>query len=385
MAYNPNTIGQTTMANSSPVVIASDQSAVTTVLQPQAAFTYNQAGVIAINTDLITIDCSTISAISLQCTSMGTLGSINIYFSNDNVNFTAVNFISSVSAAQVSVINNIGLFSIQALGRYCKLRMGVATTGGTTTLAIQGFYNPQNLPLINQPVTITSGNITAANLAVPGLVIDGPSGALTVTTTTGTIAPTSGNSYTIDIAITAVSGTSPTFDFQVQESADAGVNWYAVYDFPRITATGSYNSPFIPFTGNRVRYVQTVGGTTPSFTRAINRLQMNIDSNPLRQMFDRTVNLTTMGSTTASLNAFQLTKNIMMTINIGAATTAPALQIQGTDDFGASWYNVGTPLTSVASSTVSVTVASITAQLFRAIVTTPGVGVTAGYVMLRAF
>lgn len=78
----------------------------------------------------------------------------------------------------------------------------------------------------------------------------------------------------IDIPVTVVSGTgTPTMTVAVQESADAGTNWYTVYTFPGITATGSYVSPVIPLTGNRVRYVQTISGSSPSFTRAINRLQ----------------------------------------------------------------------------------------------------------------
>jgi hypothetical protein len=43
---------------------------------------------------------------------------------------------------------------------------------------------------------------------------------------------------------------------------------------PTITATGFYVSEVIVMQGNRIRYVQTIGGTgSPSFTRAINRLQ----------------------------------------------------------------------------------------------------------------
>ena len=61
------------------------------------------------------------------------------------------------------------------------------------------------------------------------------------------------------------------------------------------------------------------------------------------------------------------------------------LQIQASDDAGTTWYSVGAPLTAVASSTVSLTVNAVTAQLFRATVSTAGVGVTAGYTLLRAF
>ena len=60
------------------------------------------------------------------------------------------------------------------------------------------------------------------------------------------------------------------------------------------------------------------------------------------------------------------------------ATTAPAVQLQISQDGGATYTNIGSPLTAVASSTVTSTVTNINAQFVRAIVTTAGVGVTAG-------
>ena len=61
----------------------------------------------------------------------------------------------------------------------------------------------------------------------------------------------------------------------MEESDDNGFNWFPVFTFPTILGNGIYRSPKLPLTGNRVRYNQTVGGTTPSFTRIINRVQSN--------------------------------------------------------------------------------------------------------------
>jgi hypothetical protein len=73
-----------------------------------------------------------------------------------------------------------------------------------------------------------------------------------------------------------------------------------------------------------------------------------------------------------------------LVINVGAiTTTAPALQLQGSDDNGATWYAIGTPLTAVASSTVQLTVSPTSSQMTRAIVTTAGVGVTTGYIAIK--
>ena len=73
-----------------------------------------------------------------------------------------------------------------------------------------------------------------------------------------------------------------------------------------------------------------------------------------------------------------------LVVNIGAATTAPVLQMEGSDDLGATWYAIGSPLTAVASSTVQLTVVDINSQLMRARVSTAGSGVTLGYVLLKA-
>ena len=219
---------------------------------------------------------------------------------------------------------------------------------------------------------------------------DVASAALTTTTTTAAFIPTGGKSYEVVIPITAVSGTTPTLDIDIEESDDSGTNWFKVYSFPRATAVGILRSPRIPLTGNRVRYVQTVSGTTPSFTRAVNRLQ-TYDSVPaMRQLIDRSVSLTTLGSTTPSavntaLNV-QPCRNVQLIVNVGAiTTTAPALQLEGSDDNGATWYSIGTPLTAVASSTVQLTVNNVQTALLRARVSTAGVGVTAGYVLLKGF
>lgn len=162
------------------------------------------------------------------------------------------------------------------------------------------------------------------------------------------------------------------------------MNWYRVYDFPRITATGSYMSPTIPMTGNRLRYVQTVGGTTPSFTRAVNRVQSSwTGAERIKQIFDRVVSLTTLNATTGVLYA-EGTSNIQLVINIGTATTPPQLTLQASED-NVNWFDVGTALTAVASSTVQLTVPNFSAKFIRARVSTIGATVVTGYTLLKAF
>lgn len=233
--------------------------------------------------------------------------------------------------------------------------------------------------------TVTSvTSVTAANLAIPGIIADTASTAISATATTATITPTFGNSFIVNFPVTVVTGTSPTLDVDVETSDDTGTNWFKVYSFPRITAVGIYRSPKISFNGNRVRYVQTIGGTSPSFTRSINRLQCSDSVDSIRQLIDRSIVLTTLNSATPSVN-IQNCRNAQLVVNIGAATVAPILQLQGSDDNGLSFYSVGTPLTAVASSTVQATVANVNSQLLRAIVSTAGTTVTAGYVLIKGF
>lgn len=222
------------------------------------------------------------------------------------------------------------------------------------------------------------------NYNAPVPVVDVASLALTASATTGALTPTGGTSYQVVIPVTAIAGTSPTLDVTVEESDDSGTNWFRVYDFPRITATGVYRSPKLPLTGNRLRYVQTVSGAGASFTRAINRNQ-GYDSVPvLRQLIDRSIVLTTANSNTPALNV-QGCRNVQLVLNIGTATTPPSLQLEGSDDNGASWYPIGSPLAAVASSTVQLTASSVQAGLARARVSSAGATVVAGYTLLKGF
>ena len=252
----------------------------------------------------------------------------------------------------------------------------VVLQGGTT--AVTG-----SLTSAGTVSTVTT--VTSANLGIPGTVADVASAAITTTATVAAITPGFGTSYQVNIPVTVVTGTNPTMDVTIEESDDSGTNWFKVFDFPRITAVGMYRSPTLPLTGNRVRYVQTIGGASPSFTRAINRLQSSQPADALRQIIDRSIVLTTLNSATPALTVLESGNRVKLVVNVGAVTTtAPALQLEGTEDGGASWVAIGSPLTAVASSTVSNDFGGAHWQQIRARVSTAGVGVTAGYVLIKA-
>jgi hypothetical protein len=408
-AGTPNALGQTTMSASMPVTIASDQTIVSTTLPDMfvtgaSAQTATVNNILTVTSGVSATDLAGYHSATVQVTSTGTGGTFIFEASNDNTNFQSIPVWNQLiltgtpitSAITAGATQLIYTFPISA--RYIRLRIATTITGGSIQ-AFSRFSQTTWTPAIFQVAQATAANlavtatgtvavsaVTNGNLGFPGQITDVASAAIATTTTTAAFTPTYGTVYQINIPVTAATGTTPTLDVEVQESRDGGTNWIPIYDFPRITAAGSYNSPMLPMTGNRVRYVQTVGGGTPSFTRAINRLQQSFNGAPLtRQIIDRTITLTSLNSTTPVLNAEQETKNIQLIINIGAATGAPTLQIQASDDQGGSWYAVGATLLAVASSTVSLTVNNVTAQQYRAIVTSAGSGVTPGYVLLRAF
>jgi hypothetical protein len=385
--------GSALSASSIPVVIASDNAAVATTTPDsyvigQSAQTALVNNILTTSAGTAATDLSGYHSASVQVVSTGTGGAYTFEGSNDNVNFQAAPVFnqavangavgySPITASAASLI-----YTLPVTFRYLRLRISTAITGGSIQ-AFSRFGQEAWAPAVFTVAQNTAANLlTTATIGTPGPTTDVASAVLNATTTTGAFTPSFGSSYQVTIPVTAISGT-PTLDVEIQESRDA-TNWVAVYDFPRISATGVYYSPVLPLTGPHLRYVQTLGGTT-SFTRSIVRTQDSTSPKFLRQIIDRTVTLTSLNSTTATLQAEQQCTNVQMVINIGAATTGPTLQIQGSDDGGASWYSVGLALLGVANSSVQVTVNNVTSQQYRAIVTIVGNTVTAGYVLLRAF
>lgn len=195
---------------------------------------------------------------------------------------------------------------------------------------------------------------------------------------------TSPSSFFI-VSTSAVSGTNPTLDIMMQESIDGGITWRDSYQFPRITSVTSFQLPIMSNLGSAYRFNYTVGGTSPSFTLSITECRTNlVDVETPKVIYDRTLAINTLNSTSLNL-ANMNTRNIQLVASVGAATTPPTLQLEGTVDNGASWFPIGSPLVTVASSVVQTTVASMNADSYRARVSSAGSGATLNYIQLRAF
>lgn len=122
-------------------------------------FAYSQAGVIAINTVLLTVDCAQFKSLSIQCTSMGTTGVVTPEWSSDpafGTNLTDTIF--TIAGASATTFNAAGGWVTNVKQRYFRLRLSTATTAGTTTINVDGCMVRQQTFLATQPV---SGTVTA--------------------------------------------------------------------------------------------------------------------------------------------------------------------------------------------------------------------------------
>ena len=309
--------------NKLEVGILSDSEQFVAMAVPLAPYNYTFTGVIAINTDLIVLDCLQLRSLFIQCTAMGTSGVVTVQWANDAA-FTApiTATLLSEAGATSTTFNAAVLRVTNVMARYCRLRLTVAASALTTTINVWGAQTAYTPIVTTQPVsgTVTAtANVTgyptaaasADALANPtvtkvdstGLVFNGTSwdrvrGMSTALTTGDTGAKVAtGNGATITnvgnkgvqilVNMGVVSGTTPTAVFKVQGSTDAGTTWYDVpgATTASIVATGQYGITIYPgiattagvaTTGTTAtasmviprtwRMVWTIGGTTPSFT-----------------------------------------------------------------------------------------------------------------------
>jgi hypothetical protein len=274
-------------------------------------------------------------SMSVQVNSTGTAGTYIFEGSNDNNTFSTLYVYQTgsnlgtnmlVSAAITATASSI-IYSFPVTTEYVRLRIASTVTGGSiqafTRMSPQSWVQPT---LTTASVLLgSSQGIGYIGYVVNSLTTDVASGAIATTTTSATITPSNGTSYLIDIPVTAVSGTNPTLSVAVQESPDSGTNWYTVYTFPTITAIGSYTSPMITLTGNRIRYVQTIGGTgSPSFTRAIAR-QVSSQPNyaqPTGTIYtDRSGTTSGTPSTSTQVAAYNQQRRYFIIQNLSATAT----------------------------------------------------------------
>ncbi|HEX8184409.1 MAG TPA: hypothetical protein VF747_06650 [Blastocatellia bacterium] len=74
------------------------------------------------------------------------------------------------------------------------------------------------------------------------------------------------------LSVTAGTGTTPTLDVKAQDSPDGGTTWFDLTGMSFAQVTGSTSSQTVYATRTfspKIRFVATIGGTTPSFTFSV--------------------------------------------------------------------------------------------------------------------
>lgn len=280
------TPGQTTMANSQPVVIASNQSAIQMQgYQPTAnSFT----GVIATGAQASTLATGfNVATVTLR-TFTGTTPSITFKLeaSDDNTNWVTIQGINNstglvgITFTQAAALTagTAGPSIDFTVGAYTNVRINVTAISGTSATAafglgfqsmpyeaspgaiaqgaaanataIAGAGNPQvvafsdgtnvRYPLVNTSGHLNvifpsaqaiSGTVTAnggTSFTTPAVSLTGDTGAKVATGNGATQTNASGKGVIAIINLGTVSGTAPTAVFKLQGSADSGTTWYDI-------------------------------------------------------------------------------------------------------------------------------------------------------------
>ena len=362
--------------------------------------TVTTTNVVALNGDLIaSTDVSAYRDVLLQVTGTWT-ATVQFQYSNDNSNFIN-GFAYNVGAqTYVASFTGNGLFRIPVQGKYLRVRATSFTSGTIAGTAFGEAENRSNIPPTSQAVTISSGTVTTVstvttcstvsavttvnnNLAGQTSAADIASSAIAATANSGTFTQGNYNAAYFVLGVTVVSGTNPTFDAAIQESADGGTNWFDVYHFPRITATGVYTTPIMSFSGNRYRLAQTIGGTTPSFTRSLTTQRVSsVSYEKIRSFFNRTIDPNTLNSTTSSFYVEGLSSlQFVASMNAGAAVD-PVFSLEGSDD-NSNWYDLGCNVTATLSTTKFNKVADIATKFVRVRTSTAGTTASLNYISIR--
>ena len=327
-------------------------------------------------------------------------GAVIFEYSNDNVTFFPLQMYEASTAASLAASTAINAaatiaasanrtFLGKTMGRYIRCRISTVFAGGTiqafTRLSISDFQpwitalaGSQTLATVTTVGTVST--VTAASLSAAS-VTDIASAALTTTATSAAVAITNVQSAAFSVNITAVTGTNPTLDVVIQCSVNT-TTWQDIYHFERATASTTLITPNIGLPCAQIRYVRTVGGSSPSFTMSLTRWSKNINGGEHKNFFDRTIVANTLNSATPSLWV-EGTDAITAIVSSAAATTAASFQMEVSAD-GTNWATIGTAVASVANATTIVFNGPVVTKFARVRVSAAGSGQTLNYISIQA-
>lgn len=211
-------------------------------------FTYNVAGVIAINTTLLTIDCLKFRSLMFQIASIGTTGVITTQISTDNITWVTY----SATRQDGGVISNPiagATYSLSVIARYFRFVMTTATTAGTTSLTLvsaqQSLGSPNNIQTSGS-VALLIGTNRVGTFSANAIWYDDSVTVLAAAATfTGTsrdlaasatgVVITSATAFAQELRVSAESDQTGTL--WVEASRD-NVNWRRVKSVPTVAVAG---------------------------------------------------------------------------------------------------------------------------------------------------
>jgi hypothetical protein len=396
-------LGSTSSSLSQPVVIASDQIV---PVAPNAPAVFGSITSLGGSTTL-SMGGYTAAVIDLRGTFTATLQFQGTIDGTNWISLQAIPYGSAQNTNLVTSTTGPGAWLVQCAG-CAQVRVnpsaytsGTITTVLRATMATSWTYNAPvgttnaiavasgtltTVATVTTCATVTTvGSVTSDNLA-SATTTDIASAATTSTSTSANVATTNQQSVSFLVNVGAVTGTSPTMDVVVQETYD-GTNFYDIYHFERITASGQYYSPVMKLAGIGIRYVRTLGGTSPSFTNGVSRISRAGNAPTIRRSFDRTIAPNTLSSTTPAI-LVDGCDEIQLTVSMASGgTVPPVFGIQASED-NVNWCNfqsavvtlTGTPsVTACAAGTIG-----YLPKYIRGYVSTAGTGATINWVCLKA-
>lgn len=140
---------------------------------------YNQAGVIAINTTLLQVDCTAVRNIDIQAISIGTTGVVTPQISMDGgTTWNAVTVQNTNSGAATTTLTSGANHRLSIGGGLFRLQLTTATTGGTTNIRVTISATPLATAIGPLPINLTqiSGAANNSGGFTGGLGVGGPSG-----------------------------------------------------------------------------------------------------------------------------------------------------------------------------------------------------------------
>jgi hypothetical protein len=214
-----------TFGASDTATLVTPSAGLPVIHQASTSQTYSLSGAIGVNTVLITIDLDQYAGSCIQCISMGTGGTVSPEWSNNNTNWTAAT-IFTTAGASATTFTAAGMWVVQRQARYLRLRVSVATSGGSTDIVVNSFGQLPRPFLATQPVSGTvSANATAVAstvrmgfVAAAGIWFDDSSTAL------GAAATFTGTSRDLTVTATGTAfANAATYAHRLTVSAESDV------------------------------------------------------------------------------------------------------------------------------------------------------------------